>query len=375
MRLFVAAVIAGIFVGTALAQPDGPTRTFAGQKCRYTLPGGDWRWQNSPPDAIFIAANKLGHTITFRCDRIDEWTSLDRSTAADFERALSRSAGDQLKKRGGHFIIFLNLSCYQFEGVYADGRTVASRLFLANGLAYHIMVVGDREPVEQRGDFEKIMSGFEFTDAPFVTTTQSSRAGDFGCLCVAVGLAAVCFMFLALARAGRRSRPRPAVRPRRPRDADFDEVLPVDRPISPQFGGHTGVRAEPARGPLPKSPSSYAESRSSDEPAWDESELPNGTGECRHCGHRPVAFNAEECPVCAGSNPNPGVVSRFAGRGVWIGAALGASVGVIWGFLTFGGGGPAGAVAGLLLGTLPGLIGGLALGIFAGVLARVAGVR
>jgi hypothetical protein len=376
MAVAIACTLAGSVSGQAPQESNPPTREFPSQKCRYTLPGKEWKWMDQPlPDSIFMATSKAGLVITFRCDRVEDWKSLDRSTVADFEQAMNRSTEGRLKKRGGRFIIFLGLSCYQFEGVYADGRTIASRLILANGLAYHIMVAGDQNPVEQRPEFEKIISGFQFTDAPLVTTTSQSAAPS--CLCFSIGMVGFLIVVLAIVRALRpRSRSKPQVRLRRQVDErfedDFDEVLPVESPTMP---GHTGVRTRQMPSPLPKPAKSETGAESFEDGHWArKTDGPKGVGNCRHCGHWPVAFGAEECHVCAGRNPNPGVISRFAGRGTWIGAAAGASLGSVWGYFVIAGGG-SGVIAGLMLGVLAGILSGLITGLLAGAIARLSGMR
>jgi hypothetical protein len=371
----VAFTLAGALFGQVPPKPESLTREFPGQKCRYTLPSKDWKWGDPPmPNSVFTATGKNGLSIIMRCDQTMTLLPVDQSSADSFEQGLSRSSGGQLRKRGGRFIVFQGLSCYQFEGMYADGRTVVCRLFAANQLAYHIMLVGDKEPVEQRADFGKIMTGFEFTEPP-VTNSSSGAVGDS---CFYFGQAIFWFTLLAvyLGLRRRRSRPQPQVRRRRRVDDrfddDFDEVLPVESPTMP---GHTGVRTRQMPSPLPKRVEPVSRAGSFDDDDTGESEGPKGVGNCRHCGHWPVAFGAEQCPICAGSNPNPGVISRFTGRGAWIGVALGAAVGTAWGYLVFGGGGAAGGIGGFMIGSLAGLIGGMACGVFAGIVARIADIR
>lgn len=95
------------------------------------------------------------------------------------------------------------------------------------------------------------------------------------------------------------------------------------------------------------------------------------TGTCRICGYEPVAFEAPTCPSCGGKSPNPGTISRFTGRGAWIGFLLLGGGCALGGFLDKGNAG-AGFV-GLIAGTLPGLVLGMLLGQFIGGI--VAGMR
>lgn len=378
MRMLMSIVVTGTFATLAFAQPaqkaNPPMREFAGQKCRFTLPGDEWKWLEPPmPMSIFSATDANGRVFAFCCGQIPPETMLDQSFAAQIEQAVVQKSFGKLQKRGGHFVIFQGLSCYQFEGRYADGQTTVSRFFLAHGLVYHLSLIGDKEPVELQPDFEKIMSGFELTEPVAAGSPARPLFGSFHYLAYAIVSIGA---YIVFAHYRHRRAKRPAVVRRRPVDDDFDEIVPVDQVEAPRHAGHTGVSAAQSRRPLPKPLNDDEDSRRIDDAtSWDEPEQPKGTGKCRHCGHSPLAFNAEVCPVCSGANPNPGVITRYVGRGVWVGAALGASMGATWGYMSLAGGGGPGALGGVLLGTLPGMIGGWACGFFAGILARVAGVR
>jgi len=72
----------------------------------------------------------------------------------------------ELRKRGGRFLTVFGVPGYQAEGVRADGRTTATRTFVAHGMVYGITVVGGQAPVEQAPEFEKVMGSFAFTEPP-----------------------------------------------------------------------------------------------------------------------------------------------------------------------------------------------------------------
>jgi hypothetical protein len=102
------------------------------------------------------------------------------------------------------------------------------------------------------------------------------------------------------------------------------------------------------------------------------SERQMATGSCSACGYVPVAFGALACPRCGAQNPNPGVASRFAGRGMLLGLAGGAVVG---GAIGWASDRPGMAFGGALLGALPGLCVGLVLGLLAAAVSSLAGRR
>jgi hypothetical protein len=389
VRPIVAAALVAMLGATALGQEPkaraaAQTRYFSAQKCQFTLPAGRWSWTDQPlPDTFFAAESAAGLVVRASCAPAAAWRQMNESAAKDFESSLVQGSGGQLKKRGAVYVQFHGLSCYQVAGVYADGRTTASRCFLAHGLAYHILVVGGKEPVEQDPDFDKIMDGFAFTEPPLAPADAKqghSTEYYFG----------YAFFWIFLLFVWRCFRGKPARRKRVARyldpDDDFEDLAPSPAPIKPTFhaenrGLRTAQFMDAAR-PIPRSPFAEGADPRTTEPLDVEpaSQAESGNrykaaGECRHCGYRPVAFSAEECPRCGGSNPNPGVVSKFTGRGAFGGALMGILVGGSWGYLSFGRGGGGGAIAGALLGGLAGIILGLAAGLVTGITARVLGKR
>lgn len=175
---------------------------FSTQKFRYNLPGPDWSWGEKPtPETLLLASNKRGLSVTVMVHKHPQSMTWDEQSAATFERGFLQAAGHQVKKRGGRLTTFQGLQCLQIEAIFDDRRTTVSRILQANGFFYTITVAGDKQPVERNPDFERIMSGFQFTEPP-VTTWDDTKAplnadfitplllGVFGCLAVpaAVGI-------------------------------------------------------------------------------------------------------------------------------------------------------------------------------------------
>src|SRR5262249_49730184 len=163
-------------------------------------------------------------------------------------------------------------------GVLPDGRTTVSRCFLAHQMAYQIVIIGGKEPVEEDPDFDAIMDGFAFTVPP-VAPPATSYNFDFGAL---VGLLVSRLLAAFLFRSIRASIRPPRPMPRPSLDDDEGDVVPEALPASP---GHTGIRTAPPE---------YARLRPARR-AVEESGAPRrrpadtpGAGECRHCGYRPV---------------------------------------------------------------------------------------
>src|SRR5262249_46664489 len=98
-------------------------------------------------------------------------------------------------------------------------------------------------------------------------------------------------------------------------------------------------------------------------------------GRCSGCGYEPVAFGARTCPKCGKSNPNPGVGTRYGGRGAFGGLIAGCLAGAIWGYFDMGPGGIGMAFGGMLLGALAGLVVGLMGGLSIAFFAWLCGKR
>lgn len=92
--------------------------------------------------------------------------------------------------------------------------------------------------------------------------------------------------------------------------------------------------------------------------------LKSKLGNCRLCGHSPVAVDARSCPRCGAGNPNPGLGSRWGARGALIGAVGAGGLEAVWGFVNQY------AFSGIIIlslfvavvGALIGLLGGMAAG-------------
>lgn len=84
-------------------------------------------------------------------------------------------------------------------------------------------------------------------------------------------------------------------------------------------------------------------------------------GRCRHCGYRPVAYDAPECPQCAGHDPNKHPRTQLGERlNLWILLAsvpIGSIVGAV-----LARGNPEQMIGGAFFGFLGGAVVGATLG-------------
>jgi hypothetical protein len=157
-----------------LMAAEEAARTFPVQKCRFTLPGPDWTWiDKEVPNVLFMAGNTKGFVINLATVRTPDPVQINEPFAKEFEESLYQPG--QIEKRGGRFVTFRGLPSYQAEGILADGRTSATRVFTANGFVYHLTLLGAKEPIEKDPAFETLMQGFEFT-APL--EPDSKRTGS-----------------------------------------------------------------------------------------------------------------------------------------------------------------------------------------------------
>ncbi len=159
-----------------LMAAEETTRTFPAQKCRFTLPGPDWTWiDKQVPNLLFMAGNTKGFVINPSTVSTPAPVQVDEQFAKGFEKSFYQPG--QIEKRGGRFVTFRGLPSYQAEGILADGRTSATRVFTAHGLVYHLTLLGAKEPVEDDPAFEKLMQGFEFTAPPEQDAKNTGSGG------------------------------------------------------------------------------------------------------------------------------------------------------------------------------------------------------
>jgi hypothetical protein len=144
---------------------DEATRTFAAQKCRFTLPGPDWKWsEKATPNSLFFAVNTKGFVVTLSVVESPKIWNIGDLSVKDFEKTFY--VPGKLSKQAGRFITFRGLQCYQLESSLADGRTGATRILFANKSMYNLSLIGSKDPIEADPAFETILNGFDFTVPP-----------------------------------------------------------------------------------------------------------------------------------------------------------------------------------------------------------------
>lgn len=158
-------VLASAVNASKLEAADEPIRTFATQKCRYTLPGPGWSWiNNAPPNLLFAAGNDKGFVLNLSVMNAGKVERVDEAFAAGFEKSYYQSG--QATKRGRRFGTFRGQPYFQTEAKLPDGSTGATRVFISHGLGYTLTLLGGTDPIENDPAFETIMLGFDFTTPP-----------------------------------------------------------------------------------------------------------------------------------------------------------------------------------------------------------------
>jgi hypothetical protein len=158
---------AGVVCGQLNAQTaaEGRTRFFSKQTIQYTLPGPDWTWlENEYPAVICKATNGTGLEFNITYKPSPGLPAVDHNYVREFERAFL-SPGE-LDKRSSNFITFRDRNCYQLEGRLANGRTTVTRILFGNGFAFHLTLIGQKEPIEKTPVFNEVMDGFEILTPP-----------------------------------------------------------------------------------------------------------------------------------------------------------------------------------------------------------------
>ena len=191
------------------------TRVFPSFGCRFTLPGDDWRWDDSVSrnqgqavkgengfatgfEMIFEAKNEKGFAVNL-CRMTTPWfVALDQRFVDGFESGFYKTSG--LKKRGGRFTTFQGIPCYQLEATAADGRALTGTLLLANGYAYQLLMMSPKGAVEQEKNFQAIMNGFAFLEPPIVHSWSyaiAKRTGEALVACLLAGMLLILCRWLA----------------------------------------------------------------------------------------------------------------------------------------------------------------------------------
>jgi len=188
-------------------------KTFAAQQCRYTLPSNKWNWidHSEVRNAVCAAEHEDGRVIVLIISPFPKDGVINQSFVDLVDKDAAASL-EKTKKRGGRITTFKNLPCYEFERLL-EGAMVASRIVLANGYGYHVVIRGGVRPVEKLPDYEAIMDGFEFTSPPVPHTAGavdplqkgkdlSRRVGKSVAYMIPLGMVAIFWL------AGRKTRAR-----------------------------------------------------------------------------------------------------------------------------------------------------------------------
>ncbi|MFL5340094.1 MAG: hypothetical protein ACJ8F7_08075 [Gemmataceae bacterium] len=216
-----------VFHQVSKPQPIDRSRDFAEHKCRYTLPGKEWAWNEPPPPGVLCMASRPGgFFLTVKVTEQRGASHVGEKFAAEFDKDFFQTG--QASKRGGRFVAFQGLPCYQVEATEPGGHSMVNRAFLANGVVYSVNLTGGTAPLEQKPDFEDIMNGFSFTEPPVEPIPAHAGHGKWFYY-LGVG-AFVCLVVAVAARFA--LRPASPKKPQEPQTFEEEvlDVLPAVRP-------------------------------------------------------------------------------------------------------------------------------------------------
>ena len=133
------AAVCGVVLFSTEARAEEKTRHFPAAKCRYTLPADGWSWTELPEkgQAVFAAKSPDGFAVILGFVEAPPSVWIGQKFVEGFDSKFGMPG--ELEKRGGRLSTFLGLPCYEVETRLTDGRTMASRMFIANG---HIYTLG-----------------------------------------------------------------------------------------------------------------------------------------------------------------------------------------------------------------------------------------
>ncbi len=154
-------------LATVMAQPvkaEEQTRSFDAYKCKFTLPGPNWKWtEDATPGRVFMAENDKGWFVVLGCSQQPKGQELSQRFVTGVEEIAF--SPPQFIKTGGRFITYRGVKAYQAEGLRDDKWTGAVRIFFANGFLYQIVVMGENQ-IEKSPEFEAVMNSFNFIETP-----------------------------------------------------------------------------------------------------------------------------------------------------------------------------------------------------------------
>ena len=150
------------------------TRTFPELKCRFTLPNSDWEWVEME-HVHFAAVNSAGISVRLTASH-HPGVEVGKIFANSFDKEFFIPG--ERERRGGEFITFLGLPCYEVRGRLKDSTSSSMRIFAAHGYIYNVIVMGSSEPVENDPAYQEVLRGFEFTSPPEAKRTGYAPGSD-----------------------------------------------------------------------------------------------------------------------------------------------------------------------------------------------------
>ena len=142
-------LILSLVCNSALSAQE-ETRTSEEFHCQYTLPGKGWTWLDLPnmKGGIFAAENAEGIKVIVAATPCSYSSATEARFVAPYEKEVF--SHPEMIKRDGTITTFKNLPSYECKAMMYGKITVVVKMFVANGFAYMVQVMGGADPVEDR---------------------------------------------------------------------------------------------------------------------------------------------------------------------------------------------------------------------------------
>lgn len=186
MKALLAVLVVAMLSQYAIAE----TKTFPDLGCSISLPDETWQWE-SLPNSTAAMSSKAGFVLTLTVKSAPAGFEINDQFPASFEKGAIVHGVTQ--KRSGTMTKFQGVPCYQLNITrLEDGSTATILAFASHGKFYMLQLLGDKEPVEQNPNVQKILNSFQFTaqpqqrseSAPTSSDNFSQNMGKITALCV-----------------------------------------------------------------------------------------------------------------------------------------------------------------------------------------------
>ena len=156
------------------SQGGDSTKEFPDKKCKVSLPGKEWVWDDpsTVPRALAVARHSQGSKLVFMAFAAPKGYHIDQSAITGFEKGLFKDGS--ATKESGKVIQFRGVPCYEVRVTIGKNNVFGViRVLGTNDICYQLQLISD--PASKEGiDVDSTFDCFDFTEPP-VTALDTKR--------------------------------------------------------------------------------------------------------------------------------------------------------------------------------------------------------